>query len=217
MKKKLAKLEFNEISNEIPVLSHSDLSGCKGGGDGSRNNPYTSGEASQLMDQGRFTGGYVYDQYTGEISAFAPNYNCTGDKSDAKYSPMTAGDFYDTNKENLGLWDDATKGVGVAAITALVGYTTGAAIGATIAGTETIQGAEQAYRRDAIHDFMTSDPNYDPNKKYYYHTERNLDGVDSSYTVEVWDSETCKMVSSSSFKYLADLLGSGSGSGSGSY
>ncbi|MDO4729352.1 MAG: hypothetical protein Q4B43_10180, partial [Bacteroidota bacterium] len=48
-----------ELEKELEILSKEEMNACKGGGDGTQNDPYTQDEFYMLSNSGNFKGGYV--------------------------------------------------------------------------------------------------------------------------------------------------------------
>ena len=59
--KKLTRKSLSELAKTLPVIEKDVQASYIGGGDGSRNNPYTMAEIETLIENGTFKGGYIKD------------------------------------------------------------------------------------------------------------------------------------------------------------
>lgn len=59
MKQKLTALSLEQLAKEMPVLSEQEQQAYWGGGTGTKDDPYTYQEYSQMLDSGTWSGGYV--------------------------------------------------------------------------------------------------------------------------------------------------------------
>lgn len=59
MKQKLTALSLEQLAKEMPVISEQEQQAYWGGGTGTKDDPYTYQEYSQMLDSGTWSGGYV--------------------------------------------------------------------------------------------------------------------------------------------------------------
>lgn len=205
MKKRLSKLSFDEVSNEFPVMNYSEKMACIGGysvGDGSATNPYSYNTMMDLINHGAFQGGYV-SVGAGEPTMFIGQVTVQGVQG--PYQVATAMDFFKANNTSGHISRDMASVFGGVSLNKVLDTFFGIANVTSDRG----YGLEQQYRRDCIVEFMnSSSSHYDPDKTYYYHTERvyNPQTGKYEYEVGVYDSDSGDEVFSESYDYSEGFL-----------